>query len=70
MKLFHKTQRGGTIEHAGPPLKNTDPPAILPVDQDGFFEAPEPLAGCLLRVLHPDVIEAPATKGAKKGSEG
>lgn len=67
MKLFHQTQRGGTIEHTGPPA----PPGetvILPVNEDGTFEAPGELAECLLRVLSPDVTKAPASKRPHKES--
>lgn len=68
MKLIHATQRGGTIEHTGPPLPPGDT-AVIPVNEDGTFEAPAELAGCLLRVLHPLVQPAPATKKGRKESE-
>lgn len=65
MRLQHKTQRGGTIEHTGPPAPPGET-AVVQVDEEGFFEAPPDLGRCLLRVLSPDVIEAPARPRARK----
>lgn len=56
MKLQHKTQRGGTIEHTGPPLAPGET-AVIPVDEEGCFEAPPELGRCLLHVLGSDVTE-------------
>lgn len=68
MRLFHKTQRGGTIEHTGPPVPPGET-AVLQVDEKGFFEAPPDLGECLIRLLGPDVIAAPATSPARKEVE-
>lgn len=66
MKLIHKTQRGGEITVTGPPVPDRGT-AVFPVDEKGFFEAPDAYAEELLLILGSDVIKAPANKG--KGSD-
>lgn len=64
MRLKHLTQRGGTIEHTGPPLK-PGKTAVLQVDEDGFFSCSDELGAALKRIL-PDVADAPKTKRTKE----
>lgn len=65
MRLKHQTQRGGTIEHTGPPLK-PGKTVVLQVDEDGSFDCPDDLGAALKRILSPHVVDAPKTKRTKE----